>query len=467
MESGSVVRCALSLFKIQYQKRHFIEICYLGYKWLRIDNAKNSFLLLNCDNQSVSYAQIGYFLTIRNIQIDNESQCLPREMRISVVDFPLDTILTYRNKSLTVEVGGYFGQILNIFETQLNISLKLIASKTNQFGALINGSWIGMIDDLIQGKADIATGVSMTSQRGDYVRFSPTIYSKQFDIIYWKLDQFEWNFNFYFQPCKIELWLAIIAVSLIVVLLKVFESFILRQKPFESCFLNFIYELPLCWPIVLQGNLHSYSFKSTKLVFGIYIGFSMLVLIYYNSILTSLLAIPDTKIPFNSLDDMFDNTNYLPVILKGSNLEEIFLKSKYENMSVLRVDTLAGGIESVSRGKYGIIQSLQAVQYLIGNNCSFAVAPHYLKKEPVAFAYSKQFSHKEYFDSTILLLKQYGILSAEFKRVYSDQQKCSASSFNTVSFGQIIGLFTFIMSAIIISLIFGILELISVKVNLK
>uniref|UniRef100_T1JM75 Uncharacterized protein n=1 Tax=Strigamia maritima TaxID=126957 RepID=T1JM75_STRMM len=432
-----------------FLKGFMIEIRHLGYIWWSIDEAQSFFLKLSCDNQS-----------IRNIQNDYKSPNLQTEIRVTVVEFPPDTIFTSLNTSLTVDLGGYFGQLLKIFKMQYNISFTIFPSKSNQFGVLINGSWTGMIGDLTRGSAGIATGVSMTSQREDYVRFSPSIYLKQYDIIYRQLDQYEWNYDFYLQPCKMEVWLCIFAISLTVILLKVVANYVSRNKNFACILLHSSEQLLLCWPIVLQGNLNGVSFKSLKLVFGIYIAFSMSVLMSYTSILTSLFAIPDTKVPFNSLEDMYVKTNFLPVILKGGVLEEIFLKPPYENKSVLRVNTLIEGIESVYRGKFGLVQSLQAVQHLIGSNCSFAVAPRYVKKESVAFAYSKQFAYIDYFDSKILLLKQSGILSVEFKRFYPDQQKCSESLFNTVSFGQIIGPFLFIMSAIIISLIFGILELI-------
>uniref|UniRef100_T1JMM8 Ionotropic glutamate receptor L-glutamate and glycine-binding domain-containing protein n=1 Tax=Strigamia maritima TaxID=126957 RepID=T1JMM8_STRMM len=369
--------------------------------------------------------------------------------------FPPDIILP-ENKSLIL--GGYFGQLFDIFNKKFNISFKI--SQNKHFGAFINSSWVGMVGDLTYGRADISTGISMTSQRGKYIKFSQEFYLYHLDIIYRNLDQEKWHYAFYLQPYNTDLWLCIVAISLVVIVLKVLENYVLRRKHFGSWVTNFINELLLWWPIVLQGNLLNFSLKSLKLVFGIYIAFSMLLLISYNSKLTSLLAITHLKIPFSSLEEMIASTNFLPAILKDSSSEEMFRKPPYDNMDIVRVESLIEGIESVYSGKLGLIASFQVVQHIIGRNCSFDIAPRYINKEPISLGYSKQFAFVEYFNYKISLMKQYGILSAEFKRYYPARQICIEKNFNPVSFGEIIGLFIFTISAILLSLIVGIFELI-------
>uniref|UniRef100_T1JLK6 Ionotropic glutamate receptor C-terminal domain-containing protein n=1 Tax=Strigamia maritima TaxID=126957 RepID=T1JLK6_STRMM len=313
---------------------------------------------------------------------------------------------------------------------------------------------------------DMIFGIVMTRQRNDAVKFSPQFFPLQYDIIYRKLDQQEWNFTFYFQPCTIEIWLCIFAACVTVILVKVLaensllRTIISRRNPVARHFLNVINELLLCWPIVLQGNFNSFALKSMKFIFAIYTVFSMLLLISYNSKLTSLLATTTMKIPFTSLDDMLQNTDFTPVILYGGRQEETFMNTAYANKKVLRVPSHKKGIESVYSGKFAFLEALMLVENLIRRNCSFAVAPNYLSKEAIALAYSKQFAYTDFFNSKSLLLKQYGILSCAFKRFIPSWEGCANNPFNPISMGQTIGLFILMMAGIFISLICGIIELI-------
>uniref|UniRef100_T1JHL9 Uncharacterized protein n=1 Tax=Strigamia maritima TaxID=126957 RepID=T1JHL9_STRMM len=419
---------------------------YLGYKWQRM--GKKYFLQLNCDNQSI--------VTIQNVK-QNEDLDKKKIILITYCDiYPPDITVTYINKSLVL--GGYFGELFTIFGRTFNVSYKMTRNKA--YGAFINGSWIGMVGDLVHGRADITIGISMTRRRRDAINFSPQLFPDKYEIIFRTLNQYEWNYKFYFQPYNTQMWLCVFAMSLAVILFRVLADVcVARRRHFGSHLLSFSNDLLLSWPIVLQGNLPSFSLLSMKLVFGIYIAFSMLLLISYNSKLTSLLATRLTKVPFSSLEDMFSNTQYLPVILKGAVMEEMFPIPPYEN--VLRVNTILEGIELTYERKFALISQLQVIHNLIGVNCSFSVTPRSATLEFIALGYSKQFAYMDFFNFKILLLKQCGILAAEFKHYYLDERhRCLENQFNSVSFGQIIGPFLFIMRAILISLIFVIFELI-------
>uniref|UniRef100_T1JKI2 Ionotropic glutamate receptor L-glutamate and glycine-binding domain-containing protein n=1 Tax=Strigamia maritima TaxID=126957 RepID=T1JKI2_STRMM len=361
-------------------------------------------------------------------------------------------------------ISDYYGQILDPFHTIFNISLKIIQCQDSQFGTFINGSWTGMIGDLTNERADIAPGLSMSRRRIDYINYSPPLCPIQFDVIYRKLDEHEWNYTFYLQPCNMEIWLCIFAISIIVILVTVLANYVSRSKQSASCLLNFSHELLLCWPVaLLHGNLISSTWKSMKFVFAIYIAFSMLLLTSYNSKLTSLLAIRKVKIPFVSLNGMLENTDFMPIVVKGYVLEEIFVHSSYENKTVLKVISTEEGIKTTCSGKFGFLGSWLAIQDLIPENCCLAAAQEFIRREFIRFAYSKQFAYRDYFNCKILLLKQYGILSVQFQRMSHEPEICSEKPFNPISLGQIIGPMILIMAGILIALLFGLTEIIASK----
>uniref|UniRef100_T1JNU1 Uncharacterized protein n=1 Tax=Strigamia maritima TaxID=126957 RepID=T1JNU1_STRMM len=432
-----------------------MEFQYLGHKWLRItENALNqdtNFVLqLSCGNQSNAKKFT--------------SQFRARIVGQSLV-FPPSTTISGVNESITL--GGYFGEVLNIFNSAFNISFTIIRSKEPQFGVFYNGSWHGLVGDLTKGTADIASGLAMTGRRSDYINYSPQLYPLQTDIIYKKFDQRKWNYGFYLKPFCLDMWLYTLAINLMFILVKVFSDRMLSsdRKHFVRRILIFINEILLCWPIVLEGKLIRFKWKSMNFLFGIYIAFSMLLFISYTSTLTSLFATLEMEVPFSSLDDMFENSDFMPVILRGSKPEEIFYKPPYENKSVLRVGSQIEGVELAYSGKFGFLSTLLFIQHLIRRNCSFAVAHYAVSKDIMALGYSKQFVYRDYFNSKILLLKQSGILPVEFKRFFPKLESCSENSFSSIFFGQIIGPFTLILVGILMALIFGIYEVVIGKFN--
>uniref|UniRef100_T1JIF5 Ionotropic glutamate receptor C-terminal domain-containing protein n=1 Tax=Strigamia maritima TaxID=126957 RepID=T1JIF5_STRMM len=343
-------------------------------------------------------------------------------------------------------------------------SLSKIKCNDSQFGAFINGSWTGMIGDVIKGAADIALGRVMMRNLSDYVNFSPELYPIQFDVIHRKLEQHGWDYRFYLQPLHVEIWLCVFAISLIVILVKILVNNVVSKNNLACCVLNFFNDLLLCWPIVLQDTFKNFSLKSMKFVFGIYVTFSMLLLMSYTSILTSYLATTDVMIPFSSLEEMLEKTNFLPVILKGAKFEVLFQNPPYENKRVIRADSIIQAVDLISNGKMAFLGPMMPVQLLIRGNCSFDVAPERISRDSVTIAYSKNFAYVDYFNFKILLLKQCGISSVEYKRVtsaiFSDWLRCPQSLFNPVSFSRIIGPFLVLMSGLLISLVVGIFELI-------
>uniref|UniRef100_T1INX5 Ionotropic glutamate receptor C-terminal domain-containing protein n=1 Tax=Strigamia maritima TaxID=126957 RepID=T1INX5_STRMM len=403
------------------------EFQYLGYKWLRIGDQA----------------------------ILHEKNAL---LRLNFQSFPPLATLTSVNNSLIL--GGFFGHIFNIFNTDFNISFEIIKCKDSQFGAFINGSWTGMISDLTQGLADISLSALISRQLSGHVHFSPQMFSLQFDVVYRILERHEWDYDFYSQPCQMEIWLCVFAISLTVIIVKGLVDNVLNKKNCASSLRNLINDLLLCWPIYYS---HRFSSKSIKFIFGIYIAFSMLLLISYTSMLTSLLAKPDAKVPFSSLTEMLEKTDFTPVIFKGGKFEEMFSKTPYENKRVLRADTGAEAIDLIYSGKMAFLGALKEVQQFIGENCSFDVALEHISREQMAIAYSKHFPYVDYFNFKILLLKQYGILSVEYERAtfFNDLQRCSLQTpFNPVSFSKTVGAFVVLMSGVLISLVVGIFELI-------
>uniref|UniRef100_T1JP01 Ionotropic glutamate receptor C-terminal domain-containing protein n=1 Tax=Strigamia maritima TaxID=126957 RepID=T1JP01_STRMM len=302
-------------------------------------------------------------------------------------------------------------------------------------------------------RADISSALSMTGQRSQHVKFSPTIVRIQKDVVYRKLNQHETNFAFYLLPCSIEVWLCILVISLTVILVKVLADKSPRKKHLTTCVPDFANEVFLCWPIILHGSLNKSIRFSMNLIFGIYIVFSMVIMVSYESKLTSLLSTTKSKIPFSSLEEMLKKSEFLPIIIQGNNLHGIF-------KNVVKVKTPEKVVEAIYNRKFGFVGSLLAIQHLIRDNCSFVVAPQYVGKYSIAIAYSKQFAYIDYFNSKLSLLKECGIFSLQLQRFYPGLGSCVEKRFNPITFGQVIGPLILITSGIILSTIISIFELI-------
>uniref|UniRef100_T1IWG1 Ionotropic glutamate receptor L-glutamate and glycine-binding domain-containing protein n=1 Tax=Strigamia maritima TaxID=126957 RepID=T1IWG1_STRMM len=362
-----------NLQKDMFSKKNFeVEFKYLGNRWFT--KKGNNVVTIMCTDQII-------------LAKNNFSKAI----KVSAKALPPRILLTSKNKKWIME--GYCGHLFSIFQNKFNISFEMLKTESGSFGSLKRGKWTGMMGDVVHGTADIAACLSATRKRKDYVDFSQSLYTIDFEILYRKLDYREWPFTYFLKAFSKNVWLSIFGINLIIIFIVQFVTCTF----FTASIVELIYNILLCWPIVLLGDLPFSSIRSMKFCLIFYMMSSMMLLSVYTSLLTALFATSKTKIPFYSLEEMIYNTDYLPVILTSSAIEEYFVRS-FKNEPFINATTVKSGVEFVYREKTGLIITTGIAAKYIDKNCSFTFAPYPIYSENVALAFSKRFEHKKFFN---------------------------------------------------------------------
>lgn len=99
----------------------------------------------------------------------------------SLIIYPPDVNPCILTEGFGCEFPGYEMELLGIVGTKLNLSFTFIIPSDNQFGAFINGSWNGIVGQLMNGLTNVSCKLlTYTETRNTAVDFSyPIKYAKQ------------------------------------------------------------------------------------------------------------------------------------------------------------------------------------------------------------------------------------------------------------------------------------------------
>ena len=122
----------------------------------------------------------------------------------------------YNIKESSGTYSGYYVHLMEMMAEKLNFTLRIIEPDDGQYGAFENGQWTGMIKQLIDKKADIATELSITYERSRYVMPMkvPVRHMHQV-IIYHKPEPIAMSMEIIVRPFSISVWLTFVSVLVI------------------------------------------------------------------------------------------------------------------------------------------------------------------------------------------------------------------------------------------------------------
>lgn len=207
---------------------------------------------------------------------------------------------------------GLFYDIARILELELNFTLSFQVPKDGDFARrLENGTWTGMIGELLAGKADIATAsLTVTELRSKVVNFLIPV-EFETDAIYIRNPRsYTWSWTLFLQVFSTEFWATLCLSAL---LLGLCLHLTLRRN--QSCsgvphlygwaegfFMvfrtNFGGKMNVALPDGWSGDM-----ASGFLLLGILMTGNV-VFISYRASLTSELSVTNSKLPFSTLDEL-------------------------------------------------------------------------------------------------------------------------------------------------------------------
>ncbi|XP_065142490.1 glutamate receptor ionotropic, kainate 5 isoform X1 [Paramisgurnus dabryanus] len=258
-----------------------------------------------------------------------------------------------------------------------------------------NGSWTGMVGELINRKADLAVaGFTITSEREKVIDFSKPFMNLGISILYRVHIGRKPGYFSFLDPFSPAVWLfmllAYLAVSCILFLAA-------RLSPYEwynpfPCWrdrkdlLENQYTLgnSLWFPIggfMQQGSEIMPRALSTRCVSGVWWAFTLIIISSYTANLAAFLTVQRMEVPIESADDLADQTNIQYGTIQGGSTMTFFMNSRYQTYQRMWnymyskqpsvfVKSTEEGIARVVNSKYAFLLESTMNEYHRRLNCN-------------------------------------------------------------------------------------------------
>ncbi|XP_021323941.1 glutamate receptor ionotropic, kainate 5 isoform X2 [Danio rerio] len=258
-----------------------------------------------------------------------------------------------------------------------------------------NGSWTGMVGELINRKADLAVaGFTITSEREKVIDFSKPFMNLGISILYRVHIGRKPGYFSFLDPFSPAVWLfmllAYLAVSCVLFLAA-------RLSPYEwynpfPCWrerrdlLENQYTLgnSLWFPIggfMQQGSEIMPRALSTRCVSGVWWAFTLIIISSYTANLAAFLTVQRMEVPIESAEDLADQTNIQYGTIQGGSTMTFFMNSRYQTYQRMWnymyskqpsvfVKSTEEGIARVLNSKYAFLLESTMNEYHRRLNCN-------------------------------------------------------------------------------------------------
>jgi ABC-type amino acid transport substrate-binding protein len=219
--------------------------------------------------------------------------------------------------------------VLNALASRFNFTYKFYRVADEMWGSVLpNGSWNGMVGDVVRGEADLAmSGISITASRQEAVDFTFPIWTEPSCVA---IKLYPNNYFYFIDPFKPMVWLCwlllpvmmgISAITKIVPLHKTDK----RPKNARGLWMDVVNEVFNYFRCLFnQGLPHSVNSTYARIIQSTFWLFAIVVYATYGGNLAASLAAPKVEWPFKDLEGLAENKDYDVIVTKGSSREELF-----------------------------------------------------------------------------------------------------------------------------------------------
>ncbi|XP_022787790.1 glutamate receptor 4-like isoform X1 [Stylophora pistillata] len=256
---------------------------------------------------------------------------------------------------------GYCIDLLDELAKRLKFTYEMYSSPDGMYGAeLENGTWNGMVGELVGKRADIAVAsLTVTESREKVVDFSvPFMYYSREILIKksppgGKIDMLQ-----FMNPFDIQVWFATLAslvvISVAVFVINYFSPYGYKDKngrgtSEEFNFFNSVWFALAC--MLQQGADNTPKSSSGRILSGCYWFCILIMISTYTANLAAFLAVKDNDNPINNLEDIVSSSYQVAVIESGSTYEA-FRTSQYGTHKKIWKRMVAAGsfVQSTAEG---------------------------------------------------------------------------------------------------------------------
>ena len=355
--------------------------------------------------------------------------------RIDMLDFShltcrvglLCWLFPTRNKTKADErkptcCNGLVFDILTLLQEDLDVTFHIYEVADRNYGALVNGSWNGLIGDLVYSKADLAADVLTVNEvRSKAVEFTDgylevkvgiASISKRIHLPYLNFETFAAKSNYSW----LAIMLLIITVSLIICIFETLASLDYSKFQFTDS-ITYIFGI-LCQRDI-GGKLPQHLSSRTL---SVCVAICMLVIATaYTAVLTARNIINRNELPINGFDDpILVKKSFKYGTLAHSSLSTLFeeseksdWKSRSKLMQTYNFFNEDDGFEYLREGKLQaiIINTWMLMTWQKSHQaCDIQFAGRFIHTENFGFALPKGSLWREPMSTQIRIYKENGVM---------------------------------------------------------
>ncbi|XP_057301011.1 glutamate receptor ionotropic, NMDA 3A-like [Hydractinia symbiolongicarpus] len=368
---------------------------------------------------------------------------------------------------------GFCMDLLNEIEKDLNIESNVYLVEDSVYGLELNGTYNGLIEDVLHGKADaILEPITMYEWRSKVIEFSEPYLTSGISIATVMESNGHSFFNFtLFFPISLNLWISTFAIAMIVSFFLWRIEYFVAKKNIYPWRESILYQIGLVFQRDMGGK--NPMFISTRIIALCGALFMMILMSSYTAMLTANKVKYSHNLPIAGFKDdkITSPTNdFIYATLANSGISQMFRDSSSADWTTMYgfmkkhnfVDT-ENAFKDLKSGKLNaIIQDTTILQYYasIDQNCGIQIAGDPIPDAGYSIAMPKGSPLKSKFDNLIREYKTRGLIKKLEERwlpnsCLSKSQEHTIDQAEINSFG---GLFVVLIAACFLAIAIFIAE---------
>lgn len=373
---------------------------------------------------------------------------------------------------------GFCVDLLDRLATSLHISYEISIVKDNKYGepVLNNGTeWDGMIGEILRGEADMAVGpITVTAKRLEVIDFTDPFLQLGISMLMRQPSQkASSSLTSFLWPLTASVWTfsatATLATSMLLTVIAVLSP---RESPAEFSLLNSIWYL-VC--ILLRaGSGYNCQSAAARFISTVWWMFTLVLFAQYTANFAAVLTVDRRNMPFNSFEELGNQTEYKYGAILGGSTMQFFKYSRIETFRRLWesmqsqtptafVEKIEDGVQRVLQEKYVFLMESATLDYQVTQNCNLTrVGNVVLGSNGYSIALPKGSKWREKLTRQILDLNEKGIImmlkDTWWKRTHHECDVEPVEDRRALGISHVKGLFVLLALGLGLSLLISLIE---------
>lgn len=388
---------------------------------------------------------------------------------------------------------GYCIDLLKKLARKLHFRYIIQEVKDGQYGKINNGSWNGMVRELLERQADLAiVDLTITKERQSAVDFTHPFMTLGIAIMYKKPKLEEAEMYSFLMPFSKEVWLsmwsAYVGMSLTIWLVS-------RLSPLEWSNPHPCYDNPN--ELDLENEIHSIGASmwftigslmqqgsdlaprslSVRALASVWYFFTLILMSSYTANFAAFLTASRMQSPIESAEDLSKQTKIDYGCKDGGSTQAFFASSNHstyrrmwnfmesrKHQGVFPKDN-SKGINMVKKGNFAFLMESTSIDYMVQRDCELTQIGGLLDHKGYGIALPKRSPYRAPLSKSIVELNEAGELQDLKNRWWNSpngtscgEEKDSASATSELGIDKVGGVFVMLGVGVLIACIAALLE---------